>query len=144
MKDELPALLDRMLAQDMDKFGLILNKSPSTKDGTHWTAIWVDLDENKQICYYDPFGEAPQKSVTKDLKDFVKKRGLPYMVKFKINKVVHQAGNSNRCGYHCAKYLIHMFKTGDFESATDFDTNIRQSEKEVSNLEKKYRTFGYI
>ena len=55
MRDELKYLLDKMENEDKDEFGFVMNLDPSTAEGSHWVAIYVDLDEGKHVCYYDSF-----------------------------------------------------------------------------------------
>ena len=138
MRDEIPMLLDTMLAKKRKQFGFVLNLSPSTKDGTHWCAVYIDLTDRKQVCYYNSFGEEVPANILKELKQFVKDNHLPYMVKFKNNRMVNQTDRSNRCGYHCSNFLTTMFKTGDFQEATNFH------EKHAKEHAKKFKKFGYI
>jgi hypothetical protein len=143
MRDELSKILDLMIKEGRKKFGLVMNLDKTTDKGSHWVGLYVDLVNTKQICYFDSFGRKPHLDTLKDLKWFARRSNIPYYVKYKYNKVVSQASNSNRCGYHVYRFLVNMFKSGDFEKSTDFD-KIRESEKDASNMEKKFRQFGFV
>ena len=142
MRDELKALLDKMNERDEDKFGFIMNLDKSSQQGSHWIAIYCDLRDKKMIGYYNSFGVSIPADILKVLKDFVKKRGMPYYIKIKDNGVVHQVNESNRCGYHASRFLINMFKNQSFENATDYD--VWNGESDASEKEKTFRKFGYI
>ena len=148
MRDELPELLEKMKREDRDKFGFIINTKGSDEDGEHWQALYVDLTDKKEVCFYDSFGRPIQKDVLAVLKKWVAEQGLPYLLKYKNNRVTHQVSNSNRCGFHSARFLIDMFKGLPFSEATDFDS-VKDGEDNAVGLEKKYRMsqkkgFGYI
>ena len=119
-----------------------MNTDRSDQEGAHWLGLYVDLEDSKQVCFYDSFGRPTPKPVLEVLKKFVNKMNLPYMIKYKSNRIVQQALSSNRCGLHVARFLIGMFKTGNFEQSTDFD--VKHGEGEAKKDEKKWRDFGYI
>lgn len=144
MRDEVGLVLDTMLAQKKYSFGLIFNTSNSNEEGAHWVALFVDLVAGKQVCFYNSFGEPCPPDVMREIKQFVSSVGLPYLVKFKSNRVVNQVSRSNRCGYHCADFLITMFKGGSFKEATHFAEATSKTEKEAKQDESKFRKFGYI
>jgi hypothetical protein len=138
MADELGVLLDNMRIQNRPTFGFVLNTAPSSTDGEHWVAIYVDLYKQKEICFFNSFGEPPTAHVLNELKDFVNRSHLPFLVKFKINKVVTQTNKSNRCGIHAAHFLLSMFKGASFKQATHFD------EAKAKEGETHFEKFGYL
>jgi Ulp1 protease family, C-terminal catalytic domain len=138
MRDEVALLLDTMRAEKRPRFGFVFNLSKSTEEGTHWVACYIDLLEDKEICFYNSFGDPCPPDIMKELKHFVDEWHLPYLVKFKSNRVVNQTDRSNRCGYHVAAFLETMFKGGSFKYATHFD------EEDAKKDEKRFKTFGFI
>jgi hypothetical protein len=142
MRNELDPILAILHIKDIDKFGIIMNLSPNTTNGSHWVAIYGDLNENCHVCYYDPFGDDIGDDTLQVLKRFLDMRGLPHLVKIKINKIPQQQKKSNLCGFHSARFLIEMFKHGDFKKATDYD--VRKNEKIGRENEIKFRKFGYL
>lgn len=149
MRDELKKVLQRALDEQWDKFALVINTKTSRQEGEHWTALFVDTLFTKQICFFDPFGEEPHESIQQDLKWYVDQLGLPYLLKYKVNSNVLQADNSNRCGYHCMKFLEDMLEGKPFAKATGFQDVISKHDYEQDTKKKiksKYNRagFGYI
>jgi hypothetical protein len=144
MRDEVNYLLNNMQAQKNPCFGFIFNLSPSDEQGSHWVAVYVDLLKGKQVCFYNSFGEPCPPDIEAELKHFVRGMNLPYMVKFKTNRVVNQISRSNRCGYHCADFLTTMFKGGSFKEATHYNEKTSSTEQDVKQDEHKFRKFGFI
>ena len=142
MRDQLETLLANMIKEDRNKFGFIMNFDTTDMPGSHWVAIYIDLDEDKEINYYDSFARGIPKDILSILKQYVKTIGLPYYIKIKNNSIVQQKDDSNRCGYHSARFLIDRFKGRDFEDSTEF--SVRKGEGSAAELEKSFRKFGYI
>ena len=101
-------------------------------------AVFVDLIDEKEICYYNSFADRCPRDILKELKHFVAECNLPFLIKFKENTVVNQTDRSNRCGFHCAEFLTTMFRGGSFKKATHFN------ETDAKADEHKFRKFGYI
>jgi len=103
MRDEISDLLSKANGK---KFGFIYNTDVSGLPGSHWRAIWVDMNDGKHICHYDSFGDAMEPDIKNVLKKYVK--NTPEFLKLKENRVCHQRKASNRCGYHCVLFLDRM------------------------------------
>ena len=144
MRNEVGMLLDTMRARKKYRFGFIFNMSRNDEKGTHRVAVFIDLVDGKQVCYYNSFGEPCPPDIHKELQHFVDESNLPYLVKFKNNRVVNQTDRSKRCGYHCAEFLTTMFKGGSFNDATHYNESTRTTEKGAAEDEHKFRKFGYI
>ena len=54
--------------------------SKSDEEGSHWVAVFVDLVNGKQVCYYNSYGEPCPADILKELKHFVEENNLPYLV----------------------------------------------------------------
>ena len=74
---------------------LIVNLSPSTFTGTHWTAIYIDqLAHGK---YFDSFGRDPPKPILKFMQRNCKL--------FRVNLTQYQHENSLLCGSFCIVFI---------------------------------------
>jgi len=149
MRDELKEVLQKALDEGWDRFCLVINTEPSSKDGEHWTALYIDLYITKEIAFFDPFGEEPAKSIQDDLKWYVDQLKLPHLLKYKVNSNVLQHDRSQRCGYHCVKFLENMINGKGFANSTGFKDKMTKSEYEEETKKKmpEYKErlgFGYI
>ena len=88
-KDELPNTAVRPLA-------IVVNSDPSTKDGTHWSAIY--LHQNGSGEYFDSYGQPPNPVVRKYLQVQAPGR-IPF------NTRMLQNWWSTVCGAYCVQYL---------------------------------------
>ena len=88
-EDELPSKI-------LQPCAIIVNTDPSTKDGTHWTAIYI----KQNMCgeFFDSTGMNPDKPVRK----FMDKQA-PSGWEFNKRKV--QGPFSTLCGAYCLQYL---------------------------------------
>ena len=139
--DEVHLLAQKSLP--FDKFGFIMNKDPSTKPGSHWTAVYVDTVDDKEIDYFDSFAEEPDELLLSELKKMLQAHKLDIYLKFKVNRVKHQAENSNLCGFHAMKFLMDRFAGKPFIDASGWSA-VRKGEAEAKNLMQKFDRFGYI
>jgi hypothetical protein len=127
------------------KASFILNLDPRSKPGSHWVCCKIDSKFDKSIMYYDPFGDQPSPLFMKDIKTYIDKLKLPYMLKMKINNVKNQDINSDNCGFHCINFLQKIRKGETFKQATGFkdQDNSVEMEKEANALAKQ-KGFGYV
>ena len=88
-KNELPDTDVRPLA-------IIVNSDPSTQDGTHWSAIY--LQQNGTGEYFDSYGQPPNQVVLKYLQ-----KQAPNMLSY--NARMLQNWWSTVCGAYCVQYL---------------------------------------
>lgn len=80
--------------------------------GTHWVGMYI---ENRQACYFDPFGFQPPIEVQYFLKDFV-----PYTYGDKQIQNI----NSGVCGYYVLYWMVFM-----------------QRHRQIVSLKKRMQTF---
>lgn len=138
MCDELSGLLQNMRSHQETRAGLVMNLEKSSQGGSHWVAIYIDLNAS-EIDYYDSFGRKPLAHTLAQLIAFAR----PKRIKVRHNTEVHQTRLSHRCGYHVVRFLIEMFKTGDFTRATTLG-GVRSGEHQARRLEKLFQTQGFI
>lgn len=128
------------------KMSFIINTDPRDKPGEHWQACRIDSTFDKSVEFYCPFGDDPQPSFMKGIKQLIDKMKLPYMLKFKINKVKNQDVKSDNCGWFACMYLKKRANGQSFRQATGYkeQDNSEQMEKEVEQFKKQQSGFGFI
>lgn len=138
MSDELKGLLQDMKRHQETRAGLVMNLEKSSQGGSHWVAIYIDLNAS-EIDYYDSFGRVPPPPTMAQLVSFAR----PKRIRVRYNTEVHQTRLSHRCGYHVVRFLIEMFKTGNFIRATTLG-GVRSGEQQARRLEKVFQMKGFI
>lgn len=138
MRDELPEVLEEAAKNRYEKFGLILNTQAAHEgNGKHWVALYVDLLNDKEICYFDSFGDPPHNEVEEAIKNYVDRLKLPYMLRFKVNSNQLQDNDSSTCGAHAMNFLEDMFTGESFGNATGYEQKknlIQESEKRAAKV----------
>jgi len=85
--------------QKINKLGIVYNHDKHYEPGSHWTAIYVDIN-NKNINYYDSYGTKPPKLIY----EFMKKIGKGEY-KLIYNDKRHQYGGSE-CGMYSMYFIL--------------------------------------
>jgi len=122
-----------------DKCSFIMNLDNSKEPGSHWVAVYIDLDKDKEVDYYDSFGRPPTASFVKDITTLVEKLKPPHMLKFKVNTVVNQKATTGTCGFMAINFIKARNSGQTFKEATSY--TIGEGEKRA---EKEGAKFGYI
>jgi hypothetical protein len=127
-----------------DEMGFIMNLDKASGEGTHWVAVYCDFINQKEICYYDSFGDEPTDDFLYRLKKIVQARkDLKYYLKLKINMIKTQRANSSTCGYLSMGFLMDMFDGKSFKEASHF--NELKDESAITEGEKSVKKrFGYL
>ena len=124
----------------------IINTDPSTKSGRHWQAVYFDarLGGEKEIDFYDSYGDAPDGTILRGLKWLAEKLNNNGYLKFKVNRVVKQ-GDTNNCGFFCMQFLIDRLNGKHFTNASGFDDHLK-GEKDIEKfkLQMGYGQFSYL
>ena len=119
-------------------FGAVINLDVHTQSGSHWVALYANLDKN-QIYYFDSFGKKPGKRIRRftnrilnymhnrnkekiNTKDFLKQYKLSDKYDIRYNKKQHQFKNSE-CGVYSMNFIIRLLHGEDFDSIVDNITN---------------------
>lgn len=117
--------------------GFIMNTlprdAPESETG-HWVATYISGDS---VEYYDPLGDAPDKQYMIDIKEKINSMHLPILMKFKVNAVKDQHGNSQHCGYHCIRFLDDRFHGIPYAMTTRYDVNREGKIDDSKEGEKK-------
>jgi hypothetical protein len=122
---------------DMPIMRVIVNTANNNEDGKHWVALAIDTIYNKDIEYYDSFGTKMPVDMMKQIKVIVDKMKLPYMLKFKENRVQEQANDTDLCGMHALNFLKKNSLGETFKKTTNF------KDSQMAKLKSKVG-FGYI
>ena len=97
--------LNKLNKKNKSKIGIIYNLDVSTGPGTHWTAVYIDMNTN-EINYYDSYGEEPIPYIKQFLINMYRK-----MEKINSNPIIiyndkrHQYGFSE-CGVYSMYFLF--------------------------------------
>ncbi len=88
--------------------GIIFNLSPSTKDGSHWVSLYIDVKE-RVILFFDSTGTKEPPEITEFIKRVQEQAKEKYGREFKviINDKEHQMGNTE-CGVYSLFFIITM------------------------------------
>ncbi len=126
----------------------IMNKSPSTSEGSHWVSCYIDTKGDKSIEYYDPLADPPQEQFIHDIKKYVIDELDPdTLLKFKINKVINQRNDSDSCGLMCVNFLKKRNRGISFKDSTGYlEPHINNTKKYEAEASKIRTTagFGYL
>ena len=123
-----------------------MNTDPSNKEGKHWIAVLIDLDDDLSVEYFDSFGREPTRKFMKEIKKLIDKLRPHSYLKFKTNRVQLQDKNTQNCGFFAMKFLLDRLANGlTFKEATGYKNEIIdnsiQGENNIQSLKNK---FGYI
>ena len=144
----LPSDFNRFLPEKLNrnKFGFVMNTDPSNKEGKHWIAVLIDLDNDLSVEYFDSFGREPPKKFMKEIKKLIDKLRPHSYLKFKTNRVQLQDKNTQNCGFFSMKFLIDRLKNNvSFKNATGYKNEIIDNSIEgENNIQSLKNKFGYI
>lgn len=133
---------NELLEEHKSKIGMVINLDESWKSGSHWVALYADLNKN-QIYYFDSFAKKPSKRtrkfINKILKFMYKKKfnksininkvltnlksqkgGNPDLSLFDIryNTKQHQFNNSE-CGVYSINFIVRLVGGESFDDITN-------------------------
>ena len=108
----------------------IWNTAPSTEEGEHWVALWID-DRNYGY-FFDSSGCDPQT----EFLDFFTKNCVKWtkVIQFPIQGLL-----SNVCGYHCIYFLLRKTrKHGNKGIRSPFSRNLAKNDEFVVKWVKNH------
>jgi len=127
--------LDSLYDSGKRKLGMVVNLDKHNQSGSHWVAVYADLDNNR-VYFFDSYGFKPTKEVKKYMNKLVKfikkKKGLNDVpsvnsdnvlniksdnIDVRYNKTKHQNENSE-CGVYSINFILRNLKG---ENMDDFD-----------------------
>ena len=99
------------------KMGIIFNLDNHDQPGSHWTAMYTDLEKGN-IFYFDSFGVKPEprvRSLMRQQAKYLESIGKKIdAIRVDYNKIQHQREGSE-CGVYSINFLIRMAKGVDFD-----------------------------
>ena len=97
--------VEKLLEKGKTKIGIVFNLDPHDKGGSHWVAMFIDL-EDKFVFYFNSTGEKIQPEINK-FKDMVMSQGIVSLGKmdYYVNTFEHQRSNTE-CGMYCLYFII--------------------------------------
>jgi hypothetical protein len=126
--------LREQLIKGKKKIGIIFNLDKHTDEGSHWVSMFINI-ENKEIYYFDSYGDRVPKLIYNFVKK-IKKQAEEINQKFKFKWVSkrHQY-SSSECGMYSIFFIIELLK--DSKNFHDFQNN-KYSDKYMKKLRKIY------
>ena len=152
---------DDLYNNNKTKLGMVINLDEHWQSGSHWVALYADINQNK-IYYFDSYGIKPEQRVC----DFVKKIALwcyhrnikknkniknldtesQFMKKYKnkyenimdirYNQTRHQYKNSE-CGVYSVNFILRLLKGDSFDKITNSPVN----DDKINKCREVYFTF---
>jgi hypothetical protein len=125
--DQIPDLPNKI------PMGFVMNTDPSHMPGQHWVACYINGDS---VEYFDPLADPPTEETVVEIKKKLDQMRIPILMKFKVNKIVQQHGNSAHCGYHCIRFLDDRFNGIPFPLSTRYGgktNNSKEGEKIIKD-----------
>jgi hypothetical protein len=125
--------IKKLIENKIKKVGIIYNLDPHDKPGSHWVAMYLDLNK-KNVYYFDSYGTKPPTEVEK-LIERIQEQGkeLGFEIKYEYNMTRHQYQNSE-----CGVYSIY-FITQLLEGKKSFNNiNTTRIKDEYVNSKRKY------
>lgn len=102
--------LKSILKNNKTKIGIIFNTDPHDEEGSHWIALFINIDE-KFIFYFDSNGDKIPKQV-KILVDRIISQGKSLNIDFTFDsnyKMEHQK-KDGQCGIYTLYFIIELLK----------------------------------
>lgn len=140
--------LEKYIKKEKTKIGVVFNLDKHNEPGSHWTSLFIDLEENI-IFYLDSAGDKIPDEVYK-LVVRVIEQGLelpePKHIKYYENHpFVHQRGN-NECGMYALYFIITMItknkKLKTIQEKIDYFKSKRISDTFIFKHRKQYFNSG--
>lgn len=106
--------LAKLMKNKITKIGIIFNLDKHDQGGSHWVAMFVDINKNG-IYYWDSYGE-PAPSEVDVLANRLIEQGKKKKLKLKyhVNSVRHQFQNSE-CGVYCMYFITKLLQGKSYE-----------------------------
>lgn len=150
---------NELVDSGITRIGMVINLDESWKSGSHWVALYADLDKY-QIYYYDSYGIRPKLRIRKFIKKISKwcyekkinkefdldendfdimddtKKFYDKVIDIRYNKMQHQRGGSE-CGVYSVNFILRLLKGETFSdiNKTRLDDNV------VNECRKTYFRF---
>lgn len=118
--------LEKEIKNKINKIGIVFNLDKHDESGSHWTSMFVDI-QNQFIFYFDSAAnETPPeiKALVKKIRGQGKKLSSPIQFRYYQNYPNQHQNSNTECGMYSLFFIITML-TGK----TDFDENMTVAKK---------------
>tara|TARA_B110000046_G_scaffold177578_1_gene204524 strand:- start:5339 stop:6193 length:855 start_codon:yes stop_codon:yes gene_type:complete len=122
--------LTNIIKRGKTKVGLIFNLDKHNQSGSHWVAIYIDINRG-HIYFFDSYGSNIPTRLHKFCKEVKKQSKNTY--KIIINKKTHQRSNTE-CGMYSMYFIIQLVNGTRFDT---FQTE-RVPDEKMIQLRKEY------
>lgn len=110
--------LNKLKRENKIKLGIIFNLDEHNKSGSHWVALYTDLNKC-ETYYFDSYGIEPEYRVRKFMRRIYRYNQENNINKIQIiadyNKIRHQYENSE-CGVYSMNFIIRMLRGESFKN----------------------------
>jgi len=132
--------LSELIKKNKTKIGVIFNLDKHTQSGSHWVAMYCDINKG-EICYWDSYGIKPNSEVVvlmNRLKEQASKLTKPIKIEIKINKVRHQYKNSE-CGMYCIYFITSLLDGKTFKNVVQTIVDDDTMNEKRNNFYNKHK-----
>ena len=104
----------KLIKKGIKKLGVIFNLDPHDKPGSHWVALYCDINRGG-VYYFDSYGVEPPEEVD-ILMDRLASQGKSFNnnIKKQYNNIRHQYKNSE-CGVYSLNFIIKLLEGNNFK-----------------------------
>ena len=127
--------LKKYIENNKSKIGIILNLDPHYKGGSHWVALFVDL-EKKFIFYFDSNGDKIPKRIYILVNKIIKQgNNLNINLKYMSNEGKEHQMKDGQCGMYSLYFIIELLKG---IKKPEYFKNYRIKDEEMRDYRIKY------
>lgn len=148
--DDLPILgisdmkFDELEKQGKTKIGVIFNLDEHYKDGSHWVALFTDLNKN-QVYFFDSLGKNPMKRIRKFINRITKYiYNKKYHQKLHINNIIDKIKNTKNIPENKRKDYIKSNKYLKHILEDEFDIRYNHIQHQFENSECGVYSINFI
>lgn len=134
--------LEKLIKQKINKMGFVFNLDEHDEDGSHWTSMFIDMDEHV-IFYFDSAASGVPSEVKKLIKR-IREQGKKLNIKFRYydNMKRNHQDSDTECGMFALFFIVTML-TNKTELETDLTMQQKlkmfRNKKIPDTYVKKYR-----
>ena len=123
--------IKKLKKEGKTKLGVVYNMDTHNKPGSHWVAMFIDLDTN-EVDYYDSYGDDIETAPIRKFKNKMMKM-LGKDAVYKYNNKRHQFKDSE-CGIFSIKFIEYRLKGRNME----YIKKVMPNDEKVQKQRKKY------
>ncbi len=125
--------INNLMNRGLKKIGVIFNLDKHDQPGSHWVALYLDLNK-KSVYYFDSYGNSPPNEVEILVKRIQEQaRELGFEIDYQYNQVRHQYENSE-CGVYSIYFIIQLLE----HKKTFNDIQKKRITDDFMNSKRKY------